>query len=526
MNKILEIFGRGLGCDICELLVAWFDSIQSRNEEQCFCEDLIKIYQLLKIRDFPALQAELRIYLFENPDCVYGRLMAAVLCIHKDMPAEAIEQLNIVYSRHTDNTLALFFLGYCCERLERTDEAEEFYQDCLKFREYLQLPRYRLTAIYFAQNKIEKAYEQLELLAENFPDDLNTLVLLGYINILAGEYGRAVEKFDNAILLHPDNFLGDDGELDELLQAGQYFAAADCIGELLASQPDRRDLQLKKADICAKTGQFDEAVIEYTNVCRRYPNFLDAAIKLGTLHKNMGNSFDAAFNYLRAMQINEQILDGYIGLSTAQLNSGQKEQSQKTLSLAAAIAPNSAVLFSETAKLIFGEQAIAVPQGLQVIDLVLETFQTLSEAEPENPIHQYSLGMILFNLRRFSDAAETFKKAYVLNGDFALAATKFALCMQILGKTDSAGKIIQKEVFDGKSKELYYRTALLFASRKNFALAVSSLKEQDTGFCETELYANFSAVLLTLGVIDIPTVFIESIQSAASNARQGAYFHK
>src|SRR3989339_306814 len=127
MSKILEIFGRGLDCDTCEILLAWFD-LQNQNNEQGFEESLIRIYQLLEQRDFPAVQAELKDYLFDNPECVYGRLAAAALCIHKDMPAEAIEQLKHVYRKHT-GTLALFFLGYCCERLEMIAEAEEYYQD-------------------------------------------------------------------------------------------------------------------------------------------------------------------------------------------------------------------------------------------------------------------------------------------------------------------------------------------------------------------------------------------------------------
>src|SRR3989339_479521 len=110
MSKILEIFGRGLDFDVCELLTAWFNSTQRQGSEQNFCDDLLNIYNLLKIHDFPVLQAELKEYLFENPDCAYGRLAAAALCIHKDMPAEAIDQLKSVYRRHTGNTLALFLL--------------------------------------------------------------------------------------------------------------------------------------------------------------------------------------------------------------------------------------------------------------------------------------------------------------------------------------------------------------------------------------------------------------------------------
>ena len=45
---------------------------------------------------------------------------------------KAIEELNSVYMREPTNTLALYALGNCYERLGREAEAIEFYQDALK----------------------------------------------------------------------------------------------------------------------------------------------------------------------------------------------------------------------------------------------------------------------------------------------------------------------------------------------------------------------------------------------------------
>ena len=83
-------------------------------------------------------------------------MLAAGICLHKNEIAEAIEALQSVYLREPNNTMALYALGHCYERLGHEAEAVEFYQDCLKFKNYLQLPRQRLGAVYFKNGQIEK----------------------------------------------------------------------------------------------------------------------------------------------------------------------------------------------------------------------------------------------------------------------------------------------------------------------------------------------------------------------------------
>ena len=158
--------------------------------------------------------------------------------------------------RQPSNTLALYLLGHCFERLGHQAQAVEFYQDCIKFNSYLQLPAQRLGAIYFKEGRLDETIAQYEPLKEHYPDDISTLVTLGHLYIAADQYAKAVETFNTAILIHPG----------QLHVARRFHRRADLItgsfrrpwtrsDVLLTDEPERPDLIAKQADILSMMGK-------------------------------------------------------------------------------------------------------------------------------------------------------------------------------------------------------------------------------------------------------------------------------
>jgi tetratricopeptide (TPR) repeat protein len=180
MSRLLEILGRAIAVDTADLIWTWLDQVQlpPYEGEAARLRQLKRVVALVSERKIETARDQLRLYLFDNPSCVYGRLAAAALCLSKNQLQDAIEELNSVYTRHPSNTMALYALAHCYERLEKEAEAIEFYQDCLKFKNYLQLPRERLAAIYFKNGQLEKTIREYELLRDEYPDDISMLVCI------------------------------------------------------------------------------------------------------------------------------------------------------------------------------------------------------------------------------------------------------------------------------------------------------------------------------------------------------------
>ena len=72
---------------------------------------------------------------------------------------------------------------------------------------------------------MEKTIQQYEMLKNEYPDDVSSLVTLGHLYITCGQYAKAAETFNTAILIHPDNFRTQDDYLDILIDDGRLHEA-------------------------------------------------------------------------------------------------------------------------------------------------------------------------------------------------------------------------------------------------------------------------------------------------------------
>jgi len=529
MSKLLEIFGRAITIDTADLMWNWLDVVRpSEHEaETPQLQQLNNIIELMGDRKLEAAEEQLRLYLFDNPSCIRGRMAAAAICLSKSQLQAAIEELNSVYLRQPNNTMALYALGHCYERLGKESQATEFYQDCLKFKNYLLLPRQRLAAIYFKNHQFEKAIQEYELLKNEYPDDVSTLVTLGHLYIANAQYEPAVETFNTAILIHPDNFNTENDDIDQLIADGQLDEALEQVERLLDQQPDRADLVLKQADVLGMLGANAEAVLQYQEALRISPDFLEATIKLGTQYLQVQQQRPAAQQFNRAVEINDQIVDAYIGLATAQKLADKVSDALATLSLAAAIQPNSSLLLAETAtlqfKVSFGEslECSDDDESDELMSAVIQSHQQQLSHRPQNPDLHYRLGVLLMSAGCISEAINAFKGALEINPTYSRARSKLAVCLFETGQKEQAlEQLIGPDCLDKDTLELHYKTALLYCDRLKFASSLLNLdRYMETNFACTDSAVNISIVLQNLGLLDRATAMWDNLSDTANQAR-------
>ena len=528
MSRLLEILGRAITVDTADLIGHWLEAVklQKDDAESQQYQQINKIIELLGDRKLDAAQEQIKLYLFENPSCTRGRLAAAAVCLHKNQIQNAIEELNSVYMRQPNNTMALYALGYCYERLGKEAQAIEFYQDCLKFKSYLQLPAQRLAAIYFKNSQMENATEQYELMSNEYPDDISTLITLGHLYIAGARYTKAIETFNTAILIHPGNFYADDDDIDHLIADGQLYEALEHLDHLLQEQSDRPDLITKNADVLSMLGATTEAVSQYEEAMRVCPDFLEAAIKLGTQYLQLNAEQHAAKQFNRAVEINDRIVDAYIGLATAQKLAGTISEALGTLSLAAAIQPNSSFLFAETATLQFKArfgQKFPVPNGhdsASLIEAVICAHKKQIGRRPQNPDLHYRLGVLMMSVARLSEALNSFQAALKINPTYHRASSKLAVCLFELSQKELALKqLTAPDYLDKDTLELHYKVALLYCDKLKFASSLINLDRLlEDNFASVDATVNISIVLQNLGLLDRVATTWDNLSDTANQA--------
>jgi len=529
MSKLLEIFGRAITVDTADVIWHWLDAVRPRDQEPQSPQylQLNNIIELMGDRKLDAAEEQLRLYLFDNPACIRGRMAAAAVCISKNQLQSAIEELNSVYMRQPNNTMALYALGHCYERLGKQAQATEFYQDCLKFKNYLLLPRQRLAAIYFKNRQLEKTIQEYELLKNEYPDDISALVTLGHLYIANGQYEPALEAFNTAILIHPDNFDTVTYDIDQLIAEGRLDQALEQIERLLEQQPDRADLALKQADILNMLGMDTQATLQYQETLRIRPDFLEATIKLGTQYLQMQQDRLAAQQFNRAAEINDRIVDAYIGLAIAQKLAAMHSDAMATLSLAAAIQPNSSLLLAETAtlqfKLTFGQALKSEndDQSNHLIAAVIQSHQQQLSRRPQNPDLHYRLGILMMSVAWMTQAIKAFQNALDINPTYSRARSKLAVCLFETGQKEQAlEQLIGPDCLDKDTLELHYKTALLYCDKLKFASSLLNLDHfMESNFACTDSAVNISIVLQNLGLLDRATAMWDNLSDTAYQAR-------
>jgi tetratricopeptide (TPR) repeat protein len=528
MSRLLEIFGRAITVDTADLIQHWLQAVRIPNTggEPDQYRQLNKAIELMGQTKFDAATEQLRMHLFENPSCVYGRLAVAWICLHNNRLSEAINELNSVYMRQPNNTMALYALGYCYERLDKASQAVEFYQDCLKFKRYLQLPAQRLAAIYFRNSQMEKTIQQYQLLKNEYPDDISTLVTLGHLYIAVGKYEQAIETFNTAILIHPDNFHAPEEDIDQLIADGQLHEALELLEDLMLTQPDRADLIVKNADILRMLGATTDAVSLYEEAVHLCPEFLEATIKLGTQYLQLNQEQLAAQQFNKAVEINDEIVDAYIGLAMSQKLAGYESDALGTLSLAAAIQPNSTMLFAETASLRF-KATLKEHSPFENRDDKSNLIQAVIAAHcrqithrKQNPDLHYRLGVLMMNLGRMQEAAESFQMTLKINPVYMRAKSKLIVCFLEMGRqSDALEHLACPDCLDKDTLELHYKTALLYCNRIKFASSLINLERHlEENFAYPDAAVNISVVLQNLGLLDRVAAMWDNLSDTANHA--------
>ncbi|MCX5635760.1 MAG: tetratricopeptide repeat protein [Planctomycetota bacterium] len=528
MSKLLEILGRAINFDTADLIWHWLNeaSVMKEVNQSAQYRQLAGVVELIGINRLDSAEGQLNHYLLENPCCTYGHLAAAAILLQKNELLHALEELETVYFTQPNNTMCLYAMGHCNERLGRESRAIEFYQDCLKFKNYLQPPRQRIAAIYFKNGRLENTIQEYELLKKEYPDDMATLVTLGHLYIVNKKYIKAIDTFNTAILSHPDNFYSEDDETEMLISDGQLQDAMERLQDLLQEQPDRADLIVRQADILGMTGATSETVSRYKDAIRICPDYLEATIKLGTQYLKMQNNLSAAQQFNRAVEINDQIVDAYVGLATAQKECGKIEDALATLSLAKAIEPNSTLLFSQTAALQFKiemESAFSLDNENELdetIEAVIAAHLRQTSAETQNPDLYYRIGLLMVAVHRYEDAIKAFETALEIKHTHTRAKNKLAICLLETGQNqDALYRLTTGDCIDKDTLNLHYKTALLYCDRIKFASSLINLEKymQDNFACANAT-VNVSIVLQNLGLLDRASAMWDSLTNTANQA--------
>ncbi|RME36457.1 MAG: tetratricopeptide repeat protein [Planctomycetota bacterium] len=532
MSYLLEILGRGL---LAELAAAFRDTLVDDGLPTATLERAVRDHPqdterlcrlgIRRLREQQHVRAK---ELFEkairiDPSHRAARIGLACVLDETGSTPEAVEHLRRLQEEDAEDPAVWFALGFCQEKLGRTEDAIVSYESVLDVEPRLRNAHERLAAIYLKLGNVEMAITHYEHLCFCEPDDLSLGLTLANLYFRAGRYDEAIREYERVITLEPDNWDARDELVTACIEAGRLQDAVEVLRALIERRPECADQYLHLGDVYMKMGEHGRAKEAYTKAVRLNPDYLEAVIKMGTSLLREGNYTEAADAFNRAIEINDRIVDAYCGLAVAQHARGEQAGAQATLEMAGEVEPNSTLLFGELSRLqllVSAPQQVerylapssvsARPEGpldqelTRVLEQQADALRRLIRSRPNHPDLHYRLGLLLRQLGDLDGAIDCFFRAVSINPQYLKAMTKLALALRERGRIDEAIPVLKRALeADPESIELHYQLGLMFAERNTFALALDQFEQAARKAPQNpDVLANIALALQNMGLLD------------------------
>jgi tetratricopeptide (TPR) repeat protein len=532
MGYLLEALGRGL---LAELLAAFEnqlpgfqedepDELRARQASSPTSVDLALRLGMSCLRS-RRLSEALRVFqnaLELGPPSAQPALGLA--CVYDELGQldQALRYLSIAQAHDPQDPAIAFAMGVCHERREEVDAATVNYRRALELCPHLRNACERLAAIALHQGDLEAAIVYYERLAEFEPGDVDVLLSLANLLLLTGRPREASDHYQQALVIEPD--LAEEAlpETEGLDADNRLAEAIKTLESLVCKYPNMAPFHIHLGDLYAKSGADRAAIEQYRAALDAQPDLLEATVKLGTQHLRLERYADAAQTFNRAVELNDRLMLGFVGLGVSQHTAGNQHEALATLDLAASLEPSTTLLFAETARLhlraeraeqadLRGQSGMYAdddeeeePDHQELLEEVLRRHRRALLASPNHADLHYRYGLLLRQVGEYEEAIQAFRHAVELNPCYAKALIKLGILLKETGEVEEAIAVFRQALaLDNRYVDVHYQLGLLFAQRNRFELAVEEFEQAVAGNERNVAFrANLALALQNIGMLD------------------------
>ncbi len=522
MGVFLEVLGRGLGCELRGILRRFYqpEKLLSESElsswtyQEPLGEDSDLPWGLCHWRE--SRLDEAREYLSRacghHPDDVAAH--ASLACVLDEMGdiGGALETLQALLRLLPHQPAVLFGLGLCRERLDQPHEAARLYSKAVEIDDTFQPACERLAAVSLLTGNLSRAIQAQEILCRHRPEDTRLRTALGALLIRAREYYQAIEAFEAAIVMEPENWAVRDEDILRMVAEGEVRQAIERTHQMIEEQGPFPDLYVQLANLYGLVGDDSPAVRYYRQALDIQPSYLEAMVKLATHHLLFGRWDESAESFGKAAELNEDVLMNYLGMAVACGSAGRTDRSAEMFHLASAIEPNSSLLLAQMIRLhwklvmnggnILSADPVDDSTRRTSLKDELECHALRVQQEPTSAQARFHLGVLLRVAGRPREATVQFARAVRYHPTFSSAQTKLGICLKELSHERMSGRIFYN-LFQPTRRviEEHYQLGILFHQPGRLEEFVSQWADEN-GISLASARSTVALSLTNMGLLD------------------------
>lgn len=533
MSLILEVLGKGLESDICDILLPFYrlgESEWSDSQDSDSCEqnrELLRGLEYLQDSDFEAAASILENVCRSNPQNVAACAGAAAVFEKLGEIGKALEYLRSLSRICPCQAHIEFAIGLCFEKIGDSETAAVHYRCATSLDESFVSPWARLAATGLAGKNYDEAIECYEQLIRIVPEDNRLRASLGGLYLLGGNPGGAVGVFESAIALEPENWAddgddGDAGKIAEMVAAGKIRLAIDYLHQSLETRGCFADIHVQLANLYSMVGDDAPAMEHYREALNMHPDYLDALVRCGSHHLIYGRWEEAAETFWLASEHNERLLINYLGIAVACTAAGENKRAEEYYGLASKMEPNSSLLHSQMIHLHHRIMSAAdfvdnlqddpkpipmndaVAQRKQLPDNELQAHAERITHDPNRADVRFHYGVLLRSMGKASAAIKEFYQAVRLQPMDTSSLVKLGVLLREQNRGGQAAAIFKKIFLpDSKQIEIHYRLGLSFHNPQQLRQIASEMAASEmTQMDDTDAQTHLMLSLGNMGLAD------------------------
>ena len=297
------------------------------------------------------------------------------------------------------------------------------------------------------KGNIQTALDIYNKILEVNPDHVYTLNNLAIIHKENGETQKAINCYERAIEIDP-NYADAHNNLGVIFkQLGQNQKAKSNLEKAIKINSNYKEAHNNLGAVLTQLGETQKAINCYEKAIEIDPNFVDSHNNLGAVFQELGESQKAKECFEKAIEINPNYKEAHNNLGVISKKLGETQKAINCYEKAIEIDPNCAdahnnlgAVFQELGKypkaINCFEKAIKIdPKHINAhnnhgsvfnelgeIKKSIDCYEKAIQIDPNNEISLYGLGIVLFSIKQYKNAAERFKisnyknsKSFLLN---------------------------------------------------------------------------------------------------------------
>jgi tetratricopeptide (TPR) repeat protein len=387
---------------------------------------------------------------------------------------EAVTLLNEVLEVDPDNMAALLNQGAFYMRLNQPEKAQEYYE--LAVAKYPQDPMsHRSIANYFAATgDIEKAEEHFRKSFDLDPEDQNTMFSLTRFFMANKEPGKVETYYKEAIELSSEPVDMSINLANFKISQGQREEGLEILNNLLAEEPEHRNLILRLAELYIEDNKKDDALAHVTKLLEIADTDAEANFLRGRISLLEGNQIQALQYFTNAVNYNPGLIQAYVAKSESEISLGHFSLAEETVLKAISINRQFVPALAQYAKALAlngnAEQAIIhadeilaqYPEFVNALIakaealIVLEKYSEASvivtdllQKHPDNIFFMHRLSVINRKAGNYTEALRNIRKLLDIDPNVTDAVNELVLVYKQMGQLQ--GGLAELERLAGES---------------------------------------------------------------------------